>query len=218
MRKFRNMMLERLKKTPKMIFRAKNKSGRPTKNTKTDEAHIFVINYKGKPAIFRHKNNSEKASKRNYLAHKIAKELFPKNMLNPLGVTTKEVEINLTDNVKRKMKLSGIVTDIVKKRSKDYKDYQKRFYNQNKRTIPDHPHEKWFNENAREIAKEIRIAGILIEDNAVNTINSGGTPVFVEVRNLASEGVINYITKQNFSAKKKERLINLVFEYNRTFG
>lgn len=213
MKKTKNFLIDRIKKNPKLIFRSKNKLENSLRS-KTEEAMLFVINYKGRAAIFRHQVRSWKNnSYERYYAHLIAKELFPKYMLKPLGVEKREIEINRLKNTKEKVSVYGLVTQIVKNRSREYKDYQQKFYKQKKYNIPNHPHENWYSENVAKLASEIRSSGVLIEDNPINTINSRGKPIFVEVREIDTKKVMNYLKTKKITIAKRRKIEELIKKY-----
>ncbi len=228
MKKFESLFLSRIKKLPRMIFRRKlgyDKNLKPklVNYSQSEQAHIFVVNHGERPALFRCESTSNKLRQKRtafkiYYANLIAYELFPENTIKPISVEKKQVTIfHGTSVAEKKRKIWGVVSEIVKKRSKSYKHFQQVWYN-NAPKIDQHllDEHKSFAKSVKPIVFQMQSAGIEVNNHPVNIINSNGKPVFVEISEIDVYCLEEYLKTQINPEKRKriELLIKRYMKYN----
>jgi len=213
-----NQLIERIRKKPIQLFVSTEKRKRPrNQHSKTEQASIFLINYRGRPAIFRwHASELPSHNKSNamarYYSHKIAHELFPDYTPRVLGV--KQINVTLPDRTQRVV--WGIVTDIIHGRSRDYKEYHEHFYEKPSVTPPP-AHEAFVKANNK-VTFALEAAGICPMIDPINIINSHGKPIHIEISEVIPSKIKKYILK--LPEKKRKIILELLEKYEpyRRFG
>jgi len=211
-------IIERIRQKPRQIFVHRTGKNRArNKYSKTDQASIFVIQYKGRLAIFRwHAHENPQHNKQNamarYYAHRIAHELFPKFTPKVLGVEKRIITLPDASRTER----WGLITEIVKRRSRDYKEYHEHFYDKpHEEPLP--AHEEFVNANTN-ITGLLEDAGVCANCDAINIVNSGGTPIHIEIAEVIPSKVLQYIV--GLPKTKQDTVKKLLQEYSpyRRFG
>src|SRR3989344_3879537 len=128
----------------------------------TQTAEIRRIQYRGKRCIIRGLH-FKKAALSDFYRHSIFHALFPQYSLKPLGVSSIRSAGGITK--------FGMVSEILKKRSPDYKKYQYWIYELRIEKKPQEilRHERFVKEIAEPIAFHIeQTSGIVLNDHPVN--------------------------------------------------
>ena len=178
----------------------------------TDEAKTMVIEFKGKRAMFRlpmKEFSSKRAARNKFILYKIFHELFPQNSIKPLGIKA----VN-----EKEFPQWGLVSEILKNRSPEYKIYQQAFYRpRSKMKLPEKAidaaikkHERFVNETAMPALIKIALeTGIRLNNHPVNICNVKGNPVFFEIAQRVNHRLLEYINKKVKNPKKREMLTRL---------
>lgn len=177
----------------------------------TYQAQVRLVKYKGKTRVFRPSYEGEQIfAERNLLKARIFHALFQENSLTPVGIALVE------ENGKQ---VWGVVTNIVRNRSADYKLYQQRFYTAvpfyaaiGKESEAIERHERFCREIAAPILDKIREAGINVDWAQVNICNAGGKPVFFEAWRISPKKCMAFIDRTVPDIRKREKLIGLLLK------
>ena len=160
---------------------------------------MFRPSYEGKQIL----------AERNLLRLRIFHALFPENSLTPAGIAFVE---------EGKKQAWGVVTNILRKRSADYKIYQQVFYTKQgyaatgKNREAFERHEEFVPKIAKPILAKIREAGIAVDSAEVNVCNAGGKPVFFEVKAISQIKCLKIIQRTVTNERQRNKLIHLLQE------
>jgi len=180
------------------------------------QADIHLIMYRGKRRVIRlqrvEKDSSKEGARRRFIEQKIFHTLFPENSIVPVGIATVKV---------KGVKKWGMVSEIVKGRSNDYKVYQKTFYRTREYfSLNDlTKEERETRERHRKFATDVGTpfiekisgqAGIMLDPASVNICNVRGKPVFFEVVGILQIRAKDYIETTVKNEKTKRMLLKLL--------
>jgi hypothetical protein len=177
---------------------------------KTDHATIYVIPY-GKEKLIARVSRFDPGNKispylrREYFSQALFNLFFPENSIKPRGITK---------IVSPRFKIFGLsffkivnwalVSEIVRGRSVEYKDYQKKAYSKGRFWDTSAPQFSFtFSSEVQGIVRSLSNCGFVVERHPVNVINSNGKPVFVELDGIEPIKIKNAI---NLLPKEKQDL------------
>tara|TARA_Y100000310_G_scaffold319650_1_gene375168 strand:+ start:458 stop:1129 length:672 start_codon:yes stop_codon:yes gene_type:complete len=178
---------------------------------KTEEAQIHAMRFKGRTRVIR-PIGTRKEANLDLSRHSVFRLLFPGNAITPVGVSS------LVEGGTRK---HGLVSEIVRGRSHDYKQYQQWVYqqlhskgtsqfikvvNEGKGRRPDFVkrHEAFVKELADPISERALDMGIELNTHPVNVCNAGGKPVFFEILSLNLRRLKSVAARMPKSAQRAE--------------
>jgi hypothetical protein len=135
---------------------------------------------------------------RDYARMKLFNIMFPKNSINPVGLA--EVDFGGA-------KAFGVLSEIIKGRSQDYKKHHTGVYNS--KETPTDAHSRFVKgKEVTELIGEIKKAGFSFEGHSWNIMNAQGRPVLLEIEHVDSKKLLAYIKKPTNS----KRMRSFVFE------
>ncbi|MFH1587574.1 MAG: hypothetical protein ABID38_06990 [Candidatus Diapherotrites archaeon] len=164
----------------------------------TDEFQLNLIRHGGKIRALRLPKRylgdiEEREARRNYARYMIFHLLFPQHALEPVSIASVK---------KRGKERWGMVTEIIKGRSRDYKIFQRCSYMEGYEPSDVEidaigRHEKFVVKNGRKIKEDIwKKTGISLNYSPVNVCNVKGKPVFFEVDKVDPKKVWEYAEKK----------------------
>jgi len=203
------------KKPPKRVF----------KKIDHQQSQIFVIKYRGKRRLVRITSSGKPGAERLFSKMKIFNILFSENSIKPIAVTSLNVEgrksyyIKLHDFHVLKIpvgKQFGIVSDILKNRSNDYKEFQQWFYLSRKKHIPMteavRRHLNFVEQVALPLRQEIADkTGIHLSKHPANICNVNDKPVFFEIDYIRAYNLSKFIACLE-TGRRKKQLLSLLKE------
>ena len=175
----------------------------------TQEAQVRLIRFGGRIRIIKPRHGERKSAKRDFHEQMIAHSLFPQNYIKPVGVSY------VMENGRP---VWGVVSEIVKGRGRDYKDYLKWCYGpvegHSKLERAAKRHEEFAKQCAKPFAIEcLKQTGIKLNYHPANVCNIGGRPFFFEMIILGPAQLKKHIESMPPAEKAKlERL------YKGSFG
>jgi len=206
------------KKARKRAKRPRPGRARRTLRLRTREAGIYLTRYKGKLRVLRipcggRMRANKLAAQKIYSALKIFHSLFPENSIRPVGISY----IIPEGKQHRGEQHWGVVSDILRKRSPEYKEYQAWFYageinrhNTDERIkMRKEHHEFVYVIGTREAYQIERSSGISLNTRHVNVCNVEGKPVFFEIVKIDSAKLRQSI-KANVKGRKQAELLRLL--------
>jgi len=179
----------------------------------TQEANVHLVRYNGKPAVLRllkprysaqPSSSMKMDAANNFAMQSIFHIIFPRYSIHPLSVMSVSSKFG---------KRWGMVSEVVKARSADYKAFQQGFYGlEQHRNSPAYKrHEDFVKKIAVPISGEIyKKTGIVVNDYPVNVCNVKGKPIFFEIDGINPKKLKEYVDSQNFDPKTKETLSALL--------
>lgn len=145
----------------------------------TQEAQVRLIRFGGKIRIIKPDYVERKLAEKDFLEQKIVHSLFPQNCIKPVGVSYVEG---------KNKPVWGVVSEIVKGRGSDYKDYLRWFYGAGQKVdarklrSATKRHKEFAASHAKPFAQSVFTqTGIKLNYHPANVCNIGGRPVFFEM-------------------------------------
>lgn len=141
---------------------------------------------------------------RNYNLMQLLNLVFPNNSIKPVGVA--QVDYG-------GKKAFGVLSEIIKGRSKDYKSCHRNVYGEEDLSfLDDSVDAHTLFTQSKEVMqklKQINSAGFSFEGKPWNMMNSNGNPIIVELHNVNPEKLLNYVRslQKNPSIPKAMRSI-----------
>ena len=138
------------------------------------------MRFRGKRRFIRFDGGGEQGARSHFYANLIFNALYPKNSIRPVAVASMDV---------KGKEYWGVISNIVKGRSIDYKRYQRGFYSSKKPIAGDSKHADAHKQFVAKVAVPVRYdildkTGIELNDHFVNIAEAGGQPVFFEVHRI----------------------------------
>lgn len=198
------------------LARVRRGKPRPAFRFKTDQADIFIIRFSGQRRVIRCKHvgslTSQKTQKdiarKNFLELKLFNLLFPENSITPVAVSS----INI-----RGRKRWGVVSEILRKKSSDYKKFQKRNYGKpkkNKYDLETFRHDEFLSgDSVVNMRRKIAEAGIHVNTHGVNTANVDGKPIFFEIDRMDFLWMKERLKNDAIPKEKRGEYQSLLEEY-----
>lgn len=140
------------------------------KKSPSHEARIFVVRQEKRRRIIFRTEWDQRLVISTYVMQKLFNALYPENSLRPLSIEFQTVDGK---------KVLGMTSEIVHGRSNDYKRFSESFYGEGH--SPHDSHIKFASSAGKVAGKMVHESGIVPASNPINTMNSNGRPIFVEI-------------------------------------
>jgi hypothetical protein len=182
---------------------------------RTHQAEVRLIEFGGKKRVLRFDRvHSDKTSARKeFIQQKIFHTLFPENSIAPVGIAAIK---------EQNRKCWGVVSEILRNRSRDYKAYQRLYYETlltqatADELVAMAPHVKFSDNVGLPLARRIKEqTGISVDLASVNICNVKGKPVFFELWpfKLNVPLLKKYIQANVKDKKPRQMLLKLLNEW-----